>query len=123
MKARWVISTSYCLACNGSTRLFATLTWIKLHDNTGFEGVGIVGGAAAKLFESNRFVELTSGCVGFAHFEEDRAAQHVPKQLARDAAAPESGRDGEVKDFAFVLQKGAGDQEGDDATVKFGDEN
>jgi len=49
---------------------------MKLQDNSAFEGVCVIPGAAAKLLISKGVIKRPSGGIRLAHFEEHRTAKY-----------------------------------------------
>lgn len=97
---------------------------MKVHDNTGFQGVRIVLRSPAKYFKSNSFVEPSSGPVGLANLEKDPIA-HVCEErrneLSCDPFSTACRSNGEIQDLHFIGRDTAGDEKSDDLAVELGD--
>ena len=94
---------------------------MKVHDNSGFRGVGVVSSSAGNFFESNGLVEQTRARIGFADLQENHPFMGCEQRLEerlRHARPPSPRRDRHVQDLDFIGRDVPGNEKSDDLAVK-----
>jgi hypothetical protein len=99
---------------------------MKVHDNSGFRGVGVVSASAANFFESKRLVECSGWRIGLSHLQKDHpfvGCEQRQEESLRHTRPTTPRRDGEVQDLPFIGRRASGDKKPDDLSSKFCNRN
>ena len=97
---------------------------MKLHDNTGFEGVVIVLRPSINLLKSQGLIELTGRSVRLANLQENcipQSSQENSQKGAPDALAAMLRGYGEIEDLAFIRRDPAHRHKARDRAIEDGD--